>query len=320
MRKLPLMLASLFLACGPVQRPHPGGFDGGVVDAAPVDAAGPNEPWPDGGPGKPSGNDGGNNLDCSEGAKLIYVVDNPGNLMSFKPNQTDITKSVFTKVGLLTCAPHSASSYPYSMSVDRSGTAWVEYYANGASQLYQVSITDASCKPTMYTSGQEGFGLFGMGFSANKAMSKDETLFIAGSANYRDPNVNLGLLDTKNLMVSKIGAMKGGPELTGNALGELWGFFPATQTNSRVRISQLDKKTGAESNTIDLTRELSGTSVAWAFAYYGGDFWVFLSTDTTLKSTTVYQVGHNGLKAKYDVPYLITGAGVSTCAPVAPIP
>jgi hypothetical protein len=58
---------------------------------------------------------------------------------------------------------------------------------------------------------------------------------------------------------------------------------------------------------------------AWAFAFWGGDFWLFTSpTGPTSKvdryrpsdGTTTTMIPDTGIK--------IVGAGVSTCAPVVP--
>ena len=57
---------------------------------------------------------------------------------------------------------------------------------------------------------------------------------------------------------------------------------------------------------------------AWAFAFWGGDFWIFL-TKGSETATTVYQIdGMTGtIKGTTAAPgRTIVGAGVSTCAPV----
>ena len=62
---------------------------------------------------------------------------------------------------------------------------------------------------------------------------------------------------------------------------------------------------------------LAGEPAAWAFAAWGGDFWVFLMKGTEL-STTVYQVDGASGQIKgmtYATNRTIVGAGVSTCAP-----
>ena len=59
-------------------------------------------------------------------------------------------------------------------------------------------------------------------------------------------------------------------------------------------------------------------ATAWAFAFYGGDYWLFLMKGSET-STTVYQV--NGMTGAisgmtHTTGRVIVGAGVSTCAPV----
>jgi hypothetical protein len=64
--------------------------------------------------------------------------------------------------------------------------------------------------------------------------------------------------------------------------------------------------------------QLLGNPSAWAFAFWGGDFWVFLQRDTD-PSTSVYHVnGTTGsmTTALSNTSRTIVGAGVSTCAPV----
>jgi hypothetical protein len=108
----------------------------------------------------------------------------------------------------------------------------------------------------------------------------------------------------------------GRPELTGTGDANLWAFFPEA---SNPRISQIDKSTGAESGTIALPT-LKGMPRAWAFAFWGGDYWVFLKKDSE-QTTTVYHVkGADGSVTSWKIPNLsIVGAGVSTCAPTVPI-
>jgi hypothetical protein len=63
---------------------------------------------------------------------------------------------------------------------------------------------------------------------------------------------------------------------------------------------------------------LAGTPTAWAFAFYGGDFWVFLQRDSD-NSTNVWHLdGTSGAvtEALNDTGRTIVGAGESTCVPV----
>ena len=259
-----------------------------------------------------------------DAAKLIYVIDQDNTLSSFKPDQTDITKSVFTDIGKLSC--NAGGSYqPFSMSVDRTATAWVEYVnqlagLGGASnKLFKVSTADASCTATTFAAGQQGFNEFGMGFVANSSGSTDETLFIAGGGSVGGAS-NLGTLDVGTLMITKGNSLSGDPELTGTGLGDLWGFFPVVSGGGGRRLrraARQDHRHRIEQH--DLARPAgTGQASAWAFGFYGGDFWVFLAQGSG--ATTVYHVTMTGVKDSLDtMTRHIVGAGVSTCAPTTPI-
>jgi hypothetical protein len=281
-----------------------------------------------GGAGGTGGGGGTSGDDCSDAAKLVYVIDENGTFSSFAPNQTDITKSIFTDIAKLTCRS-KLNGTPFSMSIDRSGTAWIEYVAvvpilgtySGA-ELFQVDTKTAACVATAYASGQQGMEELGLGFVSDAPGSTHETLFVSGGkapdalGNYA--GTNLGTLDPATLTVTKGAAVQGRPELTGTGLATLWGFFPDATGTSMPRISQLDKVTAAESNTIQLS-QLAGMPRAWAYAFWGGDNWVFLRR-TAEAATTVYRVRPDGSVTSFPTGNRsIVGAGVSTCAPVVPI-
>jgi hypothetical protein len=283
-----------------------------------------------GGTGGTGGGGGGGADGCSDAAKLIYVIDQDGTFSSFKPDQTDITKSVFTDIGKLNCNAGSGFQ-PFSMSVDRNANAWVEYVQQGIAggaqnKLFKVSTANASCTATTFTGGQQGFNEFGMGFVSNAAGSTDETLFIGGGSSVGMGGSNLGTLDINSFMVTKGASIMGDPELTGTGTAQLWGFFPVTTNNNNARVSMLDKMSAAESMQIPLTgSDFTMEAGAWAFAFYGGDFWVFLGSSNGLSAnpTVVYHVTTaGGMQPVGMLPTNtrhIVGAGVSTCAPTTPI-
>jgi hypothetical protein len=291
-----------------------------------------------GGGGGGGGN--GGNGGCSDQAKLVYVIDSNGTLSSFAPNQTDVTKSVFTDIGQLSCPTKLGSGTPFSMSVDRSAVAWIEYVGTTdllgtkfGSELYSVSTSTAACTATNYKSGQHGFIEFGMGFVSNAAMSDQETLFVAGGAapaagampSDPPPPTYLGTLDTAALSINQLSttALKGRPELTGTGNAELFGFYP-DPTNPHI--AKLDKTNGNELSVIPLTM-LKGNPQAWAFAFWGGDYWVFLQRASIdgiqpppETATVVYHVKPDGTVTSWPTNgRTIVGAGVSTCAPTIPI-
>ncbi len=291
--------------------PSPGnGGKGGDAATTPAangsDASAPSDPASDSGLPAPEDR-------CSEAAKLVYLVDESGEFMSFRPDT-----GVFTTIGTLDCPTMGGGipglplplpglgSSPFSMSVDRSGTAWVLY---STGELFRVDTKDASCSATSRTAGAEGFNTFGMGFATKAAGGNDETLYVAGAG-----GGSFGSLDLSTLMVSTLGSVNGSPELTGTGSAELWGFFPDT---SPPRIDLMDKSSGAAQRTIPLT-SLNGTPTAWAFAFWGGRFWIFLQRAAD-PATVVYRVDAATGELTTSIPNTgktIVGAGVSTCAPV----
>ncbi len=244
---------------------------------------------------------------CSDAAKLVYLVDQNNDFLSFKP---DTAK--FTKVGSLSC-PAQFGATPFSMGVDRTPTAWVLY---NSGELFKVSTTDASCTATSFQVGQQGFQQFGMGFASDVSGSDAETLYIAGGdlASGMLATAKFGTLSFPGLAVAQKGSVSGQPELTGTGDGKLWGFFPS---ETSPKVSEIDKATGADGTVYPLA-PLKGSPSAWAFAFWGGDFYVFLQRSTDL-STNVYRVkGSDGSVSTVTLQTgrTIVGAGVSTCAPL----
>jgi hypothetical protein len=279
----------LFAACGPADRSRPGGGNG-----------------PDGGGGS---NVGSNQDGCSAAAMLVYTVDQNNTFSQFDPG----TKQ-FTDLGQLNC-PASGGATPFSMGVDRNAIAWV-LYSDG--ELFRVDTTaQLACTATGWHSSN-GLTQFGMGFSTNTSGGTDDTLFVAGGSSVGASTATLAKLDTSAFTATTVGTVQGWPELTGNSNGELWGWFPSDELGqSTPTVQKLDKATG---NAITTFQEssLTGAPSAWAFAFWGGDYWIFLAKDAET-STTVYQIdGTNGqMKGMTGTNgRLIVGAGVSTCAPV----
>ncbi len=253
----------------------------------------------DGGP-----NDGSNNANCSEEAKLIYVVDEGNVLSTFDP----VTKT-FADKGPLDC-PAQGGATPFSMGIDRDAGAYVLF---SSGELFRVDTTTLACTPTTWQTGANGLLVFGMGFSTDTAGGTTDTLFVAGGFGPNDPTSSLNKLDVGSMTPTSVGTVQDWPELTGTGDAELWGFFPSA---SSPRIAKLDKTNGSELQTFPL-QSLTGQPLAWAFAFFGGDFFVFLMRSNE-NSTTVHQVdGMTGqiVGATATNTRRIVGAGVSTCAP-----
>jgi hypothetical protein len=267
------------------------------------------------------GNNGGGNLggtggtdpnsNCTDAAKLVYVVSAENDLYSFSP-----ADKVFTKIGTLDCP--AGNDGPNSMAVDRSGTAWVNY-SQGA--LFKVSTANAHCEATSFAVGQHGFGpRFGMAFSANSAGSNDETLYVVGILP-NDAGQGIATIDLSTFTLTPIGDFSGtlkgkGAELTGTGDAKLFGFFT---TQPDATLAQIDKPSGMTPTPKDLTGV--NTGLAWAFSFWGGDFWFYTSDGVSPSKVQQLKTSSDN-SISVAVPdvggFKIVGAGVSTCAPVVP--
>lgn len=248
--------------------------------------------------------------DCSEMARWIYLVDSDDALLRFEPDTGSLTP-----IGTLTCPAGSAS--PFSMAVDRNANAYVLHNDH---RIYRVSTADASCSATTFAPDQMGFELFGMGFVSDAAGAASETLFIAGGpeAGIGGGSSTLGRVDVASWAVSRVNTVGGSPELTGTGAGELWGFFPDA---TPMAVRQLDKGSAATLRSLDVSSiDSTGLGLgasAWAFAYWGGRFYMFYQGILD-DSTGIYRVTPDtGVveTVRENIGYRIVGAGVSTCAP-----
>jgi hypothetical protein len=239
---------------------------------------------------------GGTPSGCEGNDGDVFMLSKEYDLYRFEPDTLAVTL-----VGPLSCPQNGGTATPFSMSVDRSGTAWVLY---NDGKLYNVSTSDASCQATNFVPDQLGFDKFGMGFVSNSAGSEDETLFIAGE-------FGLGSIDTSSLTVTAHGefGFSAAAELTGNANAELFGLFYGFPPY----ISKLDKTNSALGAEQPLDGVDAGTG--FAFAFWGGSFWVF----TGSSSSKVDRYDPISKTVENKIPSLgfkVVGAGVSTCAPV----
>jgi hypothetical protein len=240
---------------------------------------------------------------CAEGAELIYVVDSHDQLLSFDPRK--LPADPFKLIGVMNC---NAIGGPFSMSVDRGGTAWVLYTGG---EIFEVSTHDATCKPSGYTRGSAR--TFGMGFVTDAAGGKSEKLYVAAN----DGSHDLMTIDTladapTTTRVAKLPVTSQHPELTGTGEGRLFGFFPSSYDASFVQ--EIDRTSGALVGTKWELGDRLGLVDAYAFAHWGGVFYIFVTSGASTvraidRRTGAYQLVLDNL------PYRIVGAGVSTCAP-----
>jgi hypothetical protein len=223
-------------------------------------------------------------------------------------------------VGVVQCP---TTGQPFAMSVDRNANAWALY---DSGQIFKLDTKTAGCSQTGYLPGQQGFSTFGMGFVSDSQNMGTETLFVT-QADISLSDDQLGAIDTTKSppSISLVGHYNGGmgvaspivgpADATGTGDGRLFGFFRTTPP----QIAQIDP-TNAKILGVGA---LPGVSIgsAWAFAFWGGTFWLFTwdgfsatgsklqQYDPTTQMVTTVSTG---------LGVVVVGAGVSTCAPLVP--
>jgi len=272
---------AILVGCAPAARPPGGGGDDDTTD----------------------GN--GGNSDCADGTESIYVIDQFGGTISrFDPQTT-----TFTDLGAPQC-PTMPGATPFSMSVDRGAVAWVLY---SSGELFRVALPGLACAATTWTS-PNSLKVFGMGFSTDDPGGSAETLWIGGGLTQTQSSYTLAKVDPATMVATPVATEPQLPEMTGTGNAELWGFFPDA---TMPRVVKLDKTTGAIATSFPQPT-LAGTMTGYAFAHWGGDYWVFLLKNGE-SATTIYQVSGSTGAITSTTPTAgrtIVGAGVSTCAPV----
>jgi hypothetical protein len=250
--------------------------------------------------------------DCSDAAKLVYVVSEDNNtLYSFAPD-----KLMFTMIGPLDCEPRGRVN---SMAVARDSTAYVNY-ADG--KIFRVNTQTRACTDTGFVPGQSGFSPnLSMGFSSNSPGSKEETLYVSdntGDDSQEQNGKGLAKIDLNNMTLMPIGpytgAVNGGRcELTGTGDAKLFGFF----TTVPARLAEIDKASGATPNAVDLPG-VDASSGGYAFSFWGGDFWFYTAKEPAPSSSVTHYVTSSKMSSVplMNIGFTIVGAGVSTCAPL----
>jgi hypothetical protein len=250
----------------------------------PIDANKPDVPTP---------------LDCPDASETrIYLLGSQNELYSFHPPTL-----AFKQIGTLTCPAMGGT--PFSMAVDRNGVAYV-VYTNG--RLFRVSTATAACAPTPFVPNQMGFNTFGMGFAADE---NGDVLYVSQSGS---PSLGLATIDTMNFSLGFVGAFSPSiprNELTGTGDGRLFAYWPNVDGTSGGSLAQIDRTTAQVTGLNKLP--VGSASDAFAFAYWGGYFWIFAGSSTTTVSR--YDLVTQATVAVTTAPALIVGAGVSTCAP-----
>jgi hypothetical protein len=255
-------------------------------------------------PDGPAWLDSGPDLHNPAASSYIYVIDETDRLLRFDP-----LKRTFALVGRPNCP---VNSQPHSMAVDRGGRAWVNYYSH---DIFLVSTKDASCVASGIPPGHKGFEIFGMGFASDGPSTASEQLYLCGRESTPTAGV-LGRLDPTTLTLTVVGKVPTveveTPEFTGTGDGSLYAYFPG---KAKSLVALLDKTSGKAL----MTWPVPGVGAeirTWAFAHWGGQFYLFVSTPTSSKVLRLDPGSGKVITLLSNIKYNIVGAGVTVRAPL----
>ncbi|RMG99453.1 MAG: hypothetical protein D6705_03230 [Deltaproteobacteria bacterium] len=273
------------------------------------------------------GTTGGVACECTPGLDDgIFVLSDGAEIWKYVPDMQDPQgPGTFSKVGDLNCGGNSNT---FSMAVDRNGFAWIMFGPTGpnAGDIWKADLTNnATCTDPGYMPGQQGVNLFGMAFVSNSEFDACDKLYgntYDGMGPFGEgPNAGTFLsVDPDTLVLSTIAPTNyNGAELTGTGDGRAFMFAGVP-----AKLIEIDKTNGQVIDTWDLGLSLTN---AFAFAFFGGDFYLFTESDGNPTKSKVSwfdfddsegQFATGPININNDAPIRIVGAGVSTCAPIGP--
>lgn len=249
---------------------------------------------------------------CDPEDLFVYLVTSEETLYRYDPGTGEVKL-----IGNLDC-PISFGS-PFSMGVSRSGTAYVLYRPLGdpgiqpPGKLYAVNVLKGTCVATTYQPGKFGFNLFGMGFAIDDD-GLGETLYVAHSGTTTTPSQGLASIDVNTYELTPIAPFTDAPghrmELTSSDDGKLYGYVLDPGGNGGY-IVRIDKQTA---QIVESTPVAAGNDAAFAFAYWGGDFYTFTGPNGGPTTITRYRPIDGTVTKVGSVAKTVVGAGVSTCS------
>lgn len=262
----------------------------------------------------PDGDDKAEDCDCAEHSDLIYLLSSDHSLWRFNPK----TKA-FEDLGGLDCKA-SPLDTPFSLGVDRHSKAWVQMQPSG--KIYVANtLAQNACVDSGYEPGDFEFHSFGMAFMDKPSDASCEQLYMHsfdGLIWSEGEGVGaMGHLDPESMKARTIGRINfNGGELSGTRDGRLFAF-----AGEPAKLIEYDPDTAATKKVTPLGG--LSLSLAFAFAFWGGDFYFFTQAEDTLpmvsKVTKLDYDGDGSLTTFVDkAPIQVVGAGVSVCAPVTP--
>ena len=262
---------------------------------------------------------------CRAPTQFIYAVDSNNALLRFDP--TALAGTPIQSLGALTCnagsplPPQPSPAVPVSMSVDRDGNIWVLYTSG---ELFSVDPGTLACSPTTFVIQQDNFNLFNMAFAGPGGPATQAIYIDGGSVDFSSLG-GFGWIDRSSLQIQSAGSLMGAadytPPLAGTGDLALYGLYISTTTTTYIR--EIDRTNGTTLGALSLSSGIfDGNQVAWAFAFWGGKFWIFVTRQdpvTLAQSTALYSVDRVTGSQQTEigsVPFSPVAAGSSTCVPV----
>ena len=284
----------------------------------------------------PGSSSGGDVPACDEKVRPIFVLTQgtPPSIYSFDPKAL-----AFTLVQKVQC-PSTTGWDAGSMAIDRGYHAWVEWGAKATGptdpffkRLDRLDLATGACEPDQgkFPAATEWGTPLGMAFSSDAKGSTAEHLFFMDTSTRLYALGGQAPLGQFYHFKQGEGSSFSGAELTGTGAGGLFTFImnwtpawshpctaaqPCTPTVHLGEVSKLDAKAISNEELPDVPA-FGISSGGFAFAHWGGRFWIFESV--TFGPTKVYEydpVAKTSALVKSDGPDGVVGAGVSTCAPL----
>lgn len=266
------------------------------------------------------GNDGGGGQDatgggppveqCDPDVLFVYLVTSETDLYRFDPRALDTGGEPFELVGALSCPTVGGS--PFSMAVSRSGRA---YSVFDTGELFRINVKNAACSATDWQPGTAGFDVFGMGYALDDE-GGGEQLYVADINLGGVVSDGLGRIDTDTFDLEYIGPFSQNPgsrmEMTSADDGGLYAFFIESDVAGGTLV-EIDKNTAEIVQAVQID-EPSGGNTSLAFAYWGGNFYIFVGAAGS-STVTRYRPDVGIAENVATLPRTIVGAGVSTCDP-----
>ncbi|RMG94671.1 MAG: hypothetical protein D6705_15600 [Deltaproteobacteria bacterium] len=261
---------------------------------------------------------------CTNVMDGIYVLNtDPPSVWFFDP-----PANTFTQIGALSC-PAPPGFTANSMAIDREGNAWINYYevTSQTGKMFKAPLWALDqCEELPYVNPNQSWWLLGMGYAVTDPQSSCDELFVYRSDRYLEyPNFSpggsqLGRYDDVAHVIDVIGdAAYPVAELTGTGDGRLFGFAAVSQ--GTAKLVEFDKDTAAEKASQNLSIDITN---AFAFAFWGGDVYLFTETSPLSGVSKVTRLDYDGNEGGGLSTYNpntgihIAGAGVSTCASFQP--